>query len=36
MTSDESVYRTIIWNGRDCGAREMNQPHRKPIFIQRR
>ena len=29
---------TIIWNGRDRGASEMNhhQPHQRPVFIQRR
>ena len=31
-------YCTIMWNGRDCGASEMNhhQPHQRPVLIQRR
>ena len=34
----KSGYCTIMWNGRDCGGREMNhhQPHQRPIFIQRK
>ena len=33
---DESGYCTIMWNGRDCGANEMNQHklHQKPAVIQ--
>ena len=29
VTGDESGYCTIMWNGRDCGASEMNyhKPH---------
>ena len=31
----KSGYCTIMWNGRDRGASEMNhhQPHRRPVFI---
>ena len=34
----KSEYCTKIWNGRDCGASEMNhqQPHQRRVFIQRR
>ena len=32
----KSGYWTIMWNGRDCGASEMNyhQPQKRPVFIQ--
>ena len=37
VTGDEKWNCTIIWNGRDRGASEMNhqQPHQRPVFIQR-
>ena len=36
VTGDESGYSAIMWNGRDHGAREMNQPqpYQRPVFIQ--
>ena len=38
VTGNESRYCTIMWNGRDRGASEMNhhQPHQRLVFIQRR
>ena len=34
----KSGHETIMWNGGDCGANEMNhcQPHQSLLFIQRR
>ena len=33
----KSGYWTIMWNGRDCGASEINyhHPQKRPVFIQR-
>ena len=38
VMGDESGYCTTVWNGRDRGTSEVNhhQPHRRPVFIQRR